>query len=190
MVQFLDEVALLTDLEETSDGATNAVQMMTIHASKWLEFPIVFVVGLEEGIFPLSSSHFDDGAMEEERRLMYVAMTRAMDHLFLSHANSRRQRWQLKYNEPSRFLHELPDDLVKIFDFSGGTWATSGSRAWGAHTGIYVWPNRDVGDPVYHKLFGKWVIMEVRQNMVVVQFSNAKFGLRKMDGKFLQKGYE
>jgi DNA helicase-2/ATP-dependent DNA helicase PcrA len=116
--QFMEEVSLLTDLEENSDGSTEAVQLMSIHSSKWLEFPIVFVVWLEESIFPLSSAHYDDDAMEEERRLMYVSLTRAKDHLFLSHSNSRRQRWQLKYNEPSRFISELPDYLIKHFDFA------------------------------------------------------------------------
>lgn len=180
--KFLDEVMLLTDLEETTDGQLEAIQLMTIHASKWLEFPIVFVVWLEEGVFPLSSASYDDDAMEEERRLMYVAITRAKDHLFLSHANSRRQRWQQKYNDASRFLEELPEELVKIFDFTGNT------ASWGSwYSGIYVWPTFEEWDEVFHKLFGAGEIVEVRNNMVVVRFANQKFWLRKMDAKFLQK---
>jgi DNA helicase-2/ATP-dependent DNA helicase PcrA len=73
---------------------------------------------LEESIFPLGNATLDADALEEERRLMYVALTRAKDHLFLSHANSRRQWGQLKYNEASRFILELPDELVKHFDFA------------------------------------------------------------------------
>lgn len=178
--QLLEEVSLMTDLEESADGQTEAIQLMSIHASKWLEFPIVFVVGLEESVFPLSSAHFDDDAMEEERRLMYVALTRAKDHLFLSHANSRRQRWQLKYNEPSRFIEELPEDLTKKFDFAW--WSNSSSSSW-----IYVGPTYSEWDEVFHKLFGAWEIVEVRNNMVVVRFQNPKFGLRKMEAKFLQR---
>jgi DNA helicase II / ATP-dependent DNA helicase PcrA len=178
--QFLEEVSLLTDLEESAGKWTDSVQLMTIHASKWLEFPIVFVVGLEESIFPLGNAALDADALEEERRLMYVALTRAKDHLFLSHANSRRQRWQLKYNEASRFILELPDELVKHFDFA---WWTNTSATYGPP------PTNDfdVWDQVFHKLFGKWVIREVRNNMIVVQFSNPKFGLRKMDAKFVKK---
>ena len=183
--QFLEEVSLLTDLEENADGQAEAIQLMSIHASKWLEFPVVFVVWLEESVFPLSSALYDDDAMEEERRLMYVALTRAKDHLFLSHANSRRQRGQLKYNDQSRFIAELPEDLVKHFDFSGWWWG--GSSWWKAESHIYVWPNMDVGDAVFHKLFGAGEIVEVRHNMVVVRFWNPKFGLRKMDAKFLQR---
>lgn len=178
LAKFLDEVALLTDLEETTDGQLEAVQLMTIHASKWLEFPIVFVVWLEESIFPLSSAAYDDDAMEEERRLMYVAVTRAKDHIFLSCAGARRQRWQQKYNEPSRFLDELPPELVKHFDFTG---------SWGNETSIYVGPTFEEWDQVYHKLFGAGEIVEVRNNMVVVRFGNPKFWLRKMDAKFLQR---
>lgn len=178
--QFMEEVSLLTDLEEKSDGSTEAVQLMTIHASKWLEFPVVFVVWLEESVFPLSSAHYDDDAMEEERRLMYVALTRAKDHLFLSHANSRRQRWQLKYNEPSRFIEELPEHLTKHFDFA---WWSNNTH----QSTIRVWPSFDVGDYVFHKLFGNGEIVEVRHNMVVVRFANPKFWLRKMDAKFLEK---
>lgn len=178
--QFLEEVSLLTDLEENTDWTTEAIQLMSVHASKWLEFPIVFVVWLEEGIFPLGNAAYDLDAMEEERRLMYVALTRAKDHLFLSHANSRRQRWQLKYNDASRFIAELPDFLTKHFDFAGGWSSTSQST-------MYVWPIFDIGNNVFHKLFGYWEVVEVRHNMVVVRFTNAKFWLRKMDGKFLEK---
>lgn len=180
--QFLEEVSLLTDLEENTDWTTEAVQLMSVHASKGLEFPIVFVVWLEEGIFPLWNAAYDPDSMEEERRLMYVALTRAKDHLFLSHANSRRQRWQLKYNDASRFIAELPDFLIKTFDFAG--WWNSSSSS---QSTMYVWPIFDVWDNVYHKLFGYGEIVEVRHNMVVVKFTNAKFGLRKMDGKFLEK---
>jgi len=90
--QFLEEVALLSDISENEKGDIDAVKLMTVHSSKGLEFPIVFVAGLEDNIFPLSNSMIEPKLLEEERRLMYVAITRAKDVLFLSHANSRMTR--------------------------------------------------------------------------------------------------
>lgn len=90
--QFLEEVALLSDISENEQGDIDAVKLMTIHSSKGLEFPIVFVAGLEENVFPLSNTMLETKLLEEERRLMYVAMTRAKDVLFLSHAHSRMTR--------------------------------------------------------------------------------------------------
>jgi len=90
--QFLEEVALLSDISENEKGDIDAVKLMTVHSSKGLEFPVVFVVGLEDNIFPLSNAMMEPSLLEEERRLMYVAITRAKDVLFLSHANSRMTR--------------------------------------------------------------------------------------------------
>ncbi|HBB04452.1 TPA: hypothetical protein DCZ39_06245 [Patescibacteria group bacterium] len=90
--QFLEEVALLSDISENEKGDIDAVKLMTVHSSKGLEFPIVFVAGLEDNIFPLSNAMMEPKLLEEERRLMYVAITRAKDVLFLSHANSRMTR--------------------------------------------------------------------------------------------------
>lgn len=92
LTQFLEEVSLMTDIEENAEGQLEAVKLMSVHSSKGLEFSAVFLVGIEENIFPLPKAAFDDAEMEEERRLMYVAITRAKDHLFISHANSRKQR--------------------------------------------------------------------------------------------------
>lgn len=91
LAQFMEEVSLMTDVEDTDEN-TDVVKLMSIHASKGLEFPIVFVSGAEENLFPMSRAMLDPSELEEERRLMYVAVTRAKDHLFLSHANMRRQR--------------------------------------------------------------------------------------------------
>jgi DNA helicase-2/ATP-dependent DNA helicase PcrA len=105
---------------------------------------------------------------------MYVAVTRAKDHLFISHATSRMQRWQLKYNPPSRFIDELPSHLIKPYDLSTDRRTSK-------------WPSFDEGDRVTHKLFGAGSILEVRDSIVIVQFDNPKIGLRKMEGKFLSK---
>ena len=89
--QFMEEVTLLTDATDSAKDDADFVNLLTIHTSKGLEFPMVFIVGLEESIFPLANAVMDPNQLEEERRLMYVAITRAKDHLFLSHANSRMQ---------------------------------------------------------------------------------------------------
>ena len=89
--QFLEEIALMTDIDTTTQ-VVDQVKLMTIHSSKGLEFPVVFVVGVEEGNFPGMGAKMDPDEMEEERRLMYVAITRAKDTLFLTHAQSRQQR--------------------------------------------------------------------------------------------------
>lgn len=92
LMQFLEEISLMTSIEETSVEQADAIKLMTVHSSKGLEFPYVFIVGLEENIFPLPKAKIDDEELEEERRGMYVAITRARDHLFLSYAHSRQQR--------------------------------------------------------------------------------------------------
>lgn len=110
--EFLAQVALVSDLDETPD-ADNAVTLMTLHAAKGLEFENVFLAGLEEGIFPHSRSLNNNTEMEEERRLMYVGVTRAKQKLYISYAK-RRQMWgNTNYNPPSRFLAEIPDNLTE-----------------------------------------------------------------------------
>jgi len=148
---------------------------MTIHSSKWLEFPYVFIVWCEENIFPLWKSHLDPRELEEERRLMYVALTRAEDHVFLSWAKSRMQWWRMQTNPASRFLKELPQDLLKSYDL--WWWSTSHTH----NTG----PDVDVWDWVKHKLFGTWEILEIWNGVCIVRFENPKFGVRKIETRLL-----
>ncbi len=109
--EFLAQVALVSDVDDLEEGSSS-VTLMTIHSAKGLEFPVVFLAGLEEGIFPHSRSINDNSEMEEERRLMYVGITRAMKTLFMSCAK-RRQMWgEYKYYEPSRFIGEIPPTLI------------------------------------------------------------------------------
>ena len=112
--EFLAQVALVSDLDETPD-ADNAVTLMTLHAAKGLEFETVFLAGLEEGIFPHSRSLNSNTEMEEERRLMYVGVTRAKQKLYISYAK-RRQMWgETRYYTPSRFLAEIPENLTERY---------------------------------------------------------------------------
>lgn len=172
--QFMEEVSLMSDLAENDKGELDAVKLMTVHSSKWLEFPMVFVVWLEDNIFPLSNSILDPKELEEERRLMYVAVTRAKDILFLSSAHQRMTRGQIKQNPPSRFLMELPSDLVKTYDLSAWNSSVQTSNQ------VSEWDN------IKHKLFGTGYVMEVRNWVAIVKFHNPKFGLRKVEFRFLE----
>lgn len=104
---YLQQITLLTDADQNNDDA-DVVKLMTIHAAKGLEFPCVFVVGLEENLFPSSMSLYDRADLEEERRLFYVAITRAKDRLWVTYANSRYRFGNLVQNDPSRFIEEIP----------------------------------------------------------------------------------
>ena len=108
---FLDQVALVSDTDHYDDRA-DRVSLMTVHSAKGLEFPAVFLVGLEEGVFPHASSSRDAEGLEEERRLFYVGMTRAMEQLFLCCASQRRRFGTRTYAVPSRFLSEVPEEVV------------------------------------------------------------------------------
>lgn len=99
--------------ESQADSHQDAVQMMTIHSAKGLEFPLVFLAGVEEGMFPSQMSHEEPGRLEEERRLCYVGMTRAMQKLYMTYAESRRLYGQDKYHTPSRFIKEIPSACVE-----------------------------------------------------------------------------
>lgn len=109
LAAFLQEVALITDADQSIEGAQNAVQLMTIHMAKGLEFKVVFVTGLEESLFPSYHTAGDKKALEEERRLFYVAMTRAKERLFISYARQRYQYGSLRACDPSRFLSEIDE---------------------------------------------------------------------------------
>lgn len=116
---YLAEISLFTDLDD-ADKETDYVTLMTIHASKGLEFKAVFLVGLEEGLFPGFNSMESRKDLEEERRLFYVAVTRAEKMLFISFAKSRLRYGQLQYNEPSRFLNEIDPRFITVSRSKGG----------------------------------------------------------------------
>ena len=109
---FLNEIALYTDLDSMENG-DDCVTMMTIHSAKGLEFPVVYVVGMEEGIFPGSSAQYDQEELEEERRLCYVAMTRAKEKLTLTNARQRMLYGRTSSNRASRFLDEIPEENMR-----------------------------------------------------------------------------
>lgn len=112
LATFLQDVSLLTDADQ-DDGQDNKVTLMTLHASKGLEFPVVFVVGLEEGLFPLAKAAQDPKDLEEERRLLYVGVTRAQERLYLTYARSRFRYGKSEPSVRSRFLDELDESLIR-----------------------------------------------------------------------------
>lgn len=128
---FLEQVSLVSDADEI-DGDDSQVVLMTIHAAKGLEFPAVFIMGLEDGVFPHLRSIGDPDELEEERRLAYVALTRAQERLYLTHAWSRTLYGGTQYNPPSRFLDEIPERLVQAVEQRR---ASRGGRTYGSGGG-------------------------------------------------------
>ncbi|MCI9300186.1 MAG: ATP-binding domain-containing protein, partial [Oscillibacter sp.] len=144
---FLNEIALYTDLDSL-EGSDDCVTLMTIHAAKGLEFPLVYVVGMEEGVFPGSSAQYEEDELEEERRLCYVAMTRAKERLTLTHARQRMLYGKTASNRVSRFLEEAPEENLNWEGRDlrpGGTFGSSyGSGFYGGGEG-----SEGVRRPVY-----------------------------------------
>lgn len=127
LVDFLKEVSLQTDIEsETADDSASRVSLMTVHSAKGLEFPTVFVVGLEENIFPSLMSLNSRREIEEERRLLYVAITRAERHCILTYAKSRYRYGRMESEAPSRFLRDIAPDLLKVDGGAGGLFSFGG----------------------------------------------------------------
>ncbi|WYP27470.1 DNA helicase PcrA [Alkalihalobacillus sp. FSL W8-0930] len=118
LVAFLTDLALVADIDQLDDqpeeGPKDAITLMTLHSAKGLEFPLVFLIGLEEGIFPHSRSLFEQDEMEEERRLAYVGITRAEKQLFLTNARLRTIFGRTNANPPSRFIKEIPEEFIEI----------------------------------------------------------------------------
>jgi DNA helicase-2/ATP-dependent DNA helicase PcrA len=192
---YLDEISLFTDLD-TLDETADSVMMMTIHSSKGLEFPNVFVVGLEEEIFPSSRAAFD-GEIEEERRLAYVSFTRAKKRLFLVNAHQRMLFGSTRYNQASRFVEEIDPQLLKLH------------RRNTPKTNVTVTVNRtpplpaakskgvsqntaDVsftdGDRIRHSIFGEGQVLTVtpigNDSLIEIKFDAPKAGIKKIMAKF------
>ncbi len=187
---FLEEVALVSDLDG-ADFDGDAVTLMTLHAAKGLEFPVVFMTGLEESIFPHSRALYDQSEMEEERRLCYVGMTRARQELYMIYANSRLLYGGIQHNPPSRFLSEIDSEFQALvgteptFNFSPVMPTLSNSFQPSA-TSLpkeprYV-PELSEGDGVRHQLFGVGTVMEIEGETAVIYFKGK--GTRKLDISF------
>jgi DNA helicase II / ATP-dependent DNA helicase PcrA len=166
---FLQEISLYSD-QDAIRGEQSLVTLMTLHNAKGLEFRAVFMIGMEEGIFPHARSIEEQG-LEEERRLAYVGMTRAKERLVLTHASARSLYGSRSYNLPSRFLDELPDDKVERHRLQPASWS-----GYGSPTGIA--PREDhvslsTGDSVRHETLGEGVVTAIeRGGLVTVRFAS------------------
>lgn len=204
---YLEEVALLTDIDNYN-ADSDTVVLMTLHAAKGLEFPVVFIPGLEEGVFPGQQSMYVDSEVEEERRLAYVGITRAKERLYLTHAKSRMIYGSTNYYRPSRFVAEIPEKLLEIHRQTGfreragltGGSSFSFGKASLPHTQHTTAVNRGFskpavtagnraplpelkpGDTVEHKAFGTGVVASCRPmgNDVLLEIAFQKVGTKKL----------
>lgn len=186
---FLEEVSLVSDLD-SADFSNDAVTLMTLHAAKGLEFPVVFMTGLEESIFPHSRALYDQSEMEEERRLCYVGMTRARQELYMLYAGSRLLYGGIQHNPPSRFLSEIDGEFQSTANDNGygqdeytaqGTNPLAGTQASSAHEPRYV-PELNEGDGVRHQLFGLGTVLEIEGDTATIYFKGK--GTRKLNIAF------
>jgi len=163
---FLAHASLESGENQAAEG-TDALQLMTVHSAKGLEFSAVFATGLEEGLFPHEQSALEDDGLEEERRLMYVAITRARTRLYLCHAQTRMLHGQTRYNVASRFIDEIPQEVVKRLTppmrsvagrgrFDDQAWAPAPEKAFKAKTAGHGFR---IGQAVQHPKFGQGVIV-------------------------------
>jgi DNA helicase-2/ATP-dependent DNA helicase PcrA len=190
---FLEEVSLVSDLDSTDFG-TNVATLMTLHAAKGLEFPVVFMAGMEETIFPHSRSLYDQSEMEEERRLCYVGMTRAKEELYMLHTASRMIYGTTQHNPPARFLSEISGESVQ--ETSTGFFSGLGSQV-ASHENLTGWVSKleqktteepryvsdyEEGDAVEHPLFGKGTVVEVEGDNLAIYFKGK--GTKKLNASF------
>ncbi len=153
---FLERITLASDIDNMEDKS-DVVTMMTLHSAKGLEFPIVFMVGIEEGLLPHQRSYNSEAELEEERRLCYVGLTRAQEHVYLTHARTRRLYRDIDYRLPSRFIEEIPPELVD----QGTTYESPRCPVVSSYDpdepdfDDEVQFHYEVGDVVYHAQFGR-----------------------------------
>lgn len=194
MSRFLEEVALASDTD-TIDQRSDAIHLMTVHSAKGLEFPVVFIIGLEEGIFPHSRSALSGAELEEERRLMYVALTRAKEKAYLIHADMRTIFGSTQMNPPSRFLEEIPEALITKRESNGTSLSFSRPKRKSYAAPIRrftaavrsaepnaesIQPAKNLrpGDMVEHQQFGNGLVIALDGTLVSVAFKRA--GVKKM----------
>jgi DNA helicase II / ATP-dependent DNA helicase PcrA len=175
---FLEEIALIADTDNYS-ADSDAVTLMTLHAAKGLEFAVVFIPGMEEGIFPHSRSLFAAEEMEEERRLCYVGMTRAKQQLVLLHATIRLLYGQTQHNPPSRFLADIPPELISGAAASAAAAPPARMREVTEHKLAVQFKN---GDRIQHAKFGEGIVASVDGDELVAAFVGV--GTKKLSLSF------
>ncbi len=184
---FLEEVSLISDIDQV-DMSGNAVTLMTLHGAKGLEFPVVFMTGMEESIFPHSRALYDQHEMEEERRLCYVGMTRAREELYMMHAVARMLYGGQQHNPPSRFLSEIDAESVNEAGSMGAFNGFSPDVGYEPtnfnavnNEPRYV-PDLEEGDNVKHEIFGEGTVMELSGDEAMIYFKGK--GAKKINISF------
>jgi len=166
LVDFLENIALVSDLDKLGEGQP-ALSMMTLHSAKGLEFPVVFIAGMEEYLFPHSRAMDSEEEMEEERRLCYVGITRAREKLYLTHALQRTLYGTSRYNVPSRFLNEIPEMLLQQENDNSSKSKVTPFDAEEPRKMVVAASKSDKGqvyspgDKVFHSRFGKGTIVSI-----------------------------
>lgn len=176
---FLEEVSLVSEVE-TADQGGQSITLMTLHSAKGLEFPVVFMPGMEETILPHSRALYDQSEMEEERRLCYVGMTRAREELYMIYSSSRMLYGGVQHNPPSRFLSEIGSSHelgAMSFEQAQDSMLTSQS----SQEHVYVLELNE-GDSVKHQLFGQGTVMEMNGDEAVIYFKGK--GTKKLNVAF------
>jgi DNA helicase-2/ATP-dependent DNA helicase PcrA len=183
---FLEEVALASDVDNV-DQNQDAVHMMTLHSAKGLEFPVVFIVGLEEGILPHARSLLSSGEMEEERRLMYVGLTRAKEKIYLLFTRQRTLFGSTQMNSPSRFLEDIPEKLMKKNSYRESEQKIFEKLLQGQRKAPSVNPKMPVvnlkgGERVSHGEFGEGLVISAVGDTITVAFKKA--GLKRLSAEY------
>jgi DNA helicase-2/ATP-dependent DNA helicase PcrA len=173
---FLEEVSLVSDLDR-ADFGSNVVTLMTLHGAKGLEFPVVFMTGLEEGIFPHSRALYNASELEEERRLMYVGMTRAKQELYLMHATMRMLYGGRLANPPSRFLADIEAPTSTVAGLESFSEAIPRPKIQ-SNEPRYV-PELSEGDGVKHQIFGIGTVVELDGDLATIYFKGK--GTKRLD---------
>ena len=180
VADFLEEVALLSETDGI-DKKNKAIHLMTLHSAKGLEFKVVFIVGLEEGILPHSRSILDNEQMEEERRLMYVGITRAQEKVYLVFASQRNIFGSTQINIPSRFLEDIPEKILRQYKQKEGTILKNKPYKKNKST-IETKEKFKDGEYIFHENFGKGLIVASHGDILTVAFSLS--GLKKISASF------
>ena len=174
---FLEEVALIADTDNINQ-AVEAVYLMTLHSAKGLEFRVVFIAGLEEGIMPHSRSMLNSNEMEEERRLMYVGITRAREKVYLIYTNERNIFGSTQINAPSRFLDDIPEHLVENHENLSDSLPTFNRPLSEKENGVKKKNIFKDGDHVRHEIFGDGLIVGSQGDILTIAFKTS--GLKKL----------
>ncbi|MEX3625437.1 DNA helicase PcrA [Viridibacillus arvi] len=196
LIAFLTDLALISDID-TVDDEDDQVLLMTVHGSKGLEYPVVFIIGMEEGVFPHNRSLSEPDQMEEERRLAYVAITRAETQLHITSAMKRTLFGRTNFNQPSRFINEIPDELIQDQDDNNAK-PINNSTISDSSNSVLDWldeigetleeekPEWSIGDKLSHAKWGRGIVVNVKGkgDSLEIDVTFPTVGVRRLLARF------